>query len=235
MMKLSSTTFELQSNALRLLLTMRRVGMVGWIGLTMAMLGAGYFTIGLAWEEQSNDQLMDSINQWNRQHQDYKGKAIDTHQSQAQLFHAFTQNLGNPDDLENYVKTLFALAQVHDVALPDGEYKIGGYVQEGFLTYEVALPIKGTYPSIQAFCEDVLLTLPYVALDSIQFHRESVALEEVEAKVRLTMYLRSPKNTASLLQFEKRPLDNNEKQGTHEQFNPSNQTPVISLVEKGER
>ena len=59
-----------------------------------------------------------------------------------------------------------------------------------FETYTIVLPVKGDYAQLRRFCEKVLMTVPYAALDDMRFKRSSTNDQTVEASLRFTVFLR---------------------------------------------
>lgn len=104
---------------------------------------------------------------------------------------AFYDNLGDKHYVEQQLKTLFAIAAKHNLVLSQAEYK-AAYDKNGqFHTYQINLPVKGAYPAIRQFCEQMLLAIPFASLDEMTFKRESVGAPALEAKLRFTLYLSS--------------------------------------------
>jgi len=65
--------------------------------------------------------------------------------------------------------------------MPD---KVGKLVR-----YQMTLPVKGEYPQIRKFLTDLPGALPAVALENVQFERQKIADPNVEAKIRLVLYM----------------------------------------------
>jgi hypothetical protein len=203
---LSLKSLSIRHVVLQLSLVFRRASPLHWIGIVLLAITVVYFTVGLAWERRHDEQTMQDIRDWIRERHKILSQG-DTYgpAQMAQRRQMFTDTLGKPERAEHYIKAIFAIAHRHAVALPEGEYRVGSSPQGGFLTYEVALPVKGAYPALQAFCEDVLLELPFASLDAIQFRREAVAADGVEAKVRFTLYLLPTAQGAQLTATEVEP------------------------------
>ena len=73
--------------------------------------------------------------------------------------------------------------------LSQGEYKTAAVRDGGFTTYQVNLPVKGSYGAIWQFAMAALRAIPFASLDDISFKRDSIGQSGVEARVRLTLYL----------------------------------------------
>lgn len=101
----------------------------------------------------------------------------------------FYDALGEKRYTEQQVKTLFGLAAKANLTLSQGEYK-SGFDRNGRLhTYQVTLPVKGSYRDVWQFALLALRAIPFAALDEISFKRESIGQAQVEARLRLTLYL----------------------------------------------
>ncbi len=101
----------------------------------------------------------------------------------------FYATLGEKRYAEQQVKTLFGLAAKSGLTLAQGDYK-SAYDRNGRLhTYQVNLPVKGSYASIWQFSMLALRAMPFASLDEISFKRETIGDAGVEARLRLTLYL----------------------------------------------
>jgi hypothetical protein len=103
---------------------------------------------------------------------------------------AFYAALGPRRYAEQQVKTLFALAAKNGLSLSQGEYKTGYDRNARVFTYQVNLPVKGSYGAIWRFALGALRAIPFASLDDIGFRRETIGDPSVEARLRLTLYLK---------------------------------------------
>ena len=101
----------------------------------------------------------------------------------------FYTTLGEQRYAEQQVKTLFGLAEKSGLALSQGEYKRAWDRNAKLHTYQVSLPVKGSYASIWQFGMLALRAIPFASLDEISFKRETIGEPAVEARLRLTLYL----------------------------------------------
>ncbi|MDB5597849.1 MAG: hypothetical protein JWM36_4810 [Hyphomicrobiales bacterium] len=104
----------------------------------------------------------------------------------------FYDTLGERRYAEQQVKTLFALAAKSGLALSQGEYKSGVESNGRFQTYQVNLPVKGSYAAIWQFAMLALRAIPFASLDEISFRRDTIGEPAVDARLRLTLYLADP-------------------------------------------
>ncbi|APR40385.1 hypothetical protein [Paraburkholderia sp. SOS3] len=123
----------------------------------------------------------------------------------AQRLDAFYAALGDAGHTEQVVMHLFDAASETGVVLDKTEYKPARDAAGRFETYSIVLPVKGDYAQLRRFCEKVLLTVPYAALDDMRFKRSSANDQTVEASLRFTVFLRPVQqgegaaNTAALV------------------------------------
>ena len=102
---------------------------------------------------------------------------------------AFYAVLGERRSVEQQLKSVFALAEKNGLVLRQGEYRSTYDRNARLYTYQVNLPVKGSYDAIWKFALDTLGALPHAALDDVSFRRDSIGQPSVEARLRLTLYL----------------------------------------------
>ncbi|MES2016631.1 MAG: hypothetical protein V4484_09050 [Pseudomonadota bacterium] len=101
----------------------------------------------------------------------------------------FYDALGEKRYAEQQVKTLFGLAAKANLSLSQGEYKTGYDRNARLHTYQVTLPVKGSYRDVWQFGLLALRAIPFASLDEISFKRESIGEPQIEARLRLTLFL----------------------------------------------
>ncbi|WP_338758443.1 hypothetical protein [Massilia sp. METH4] len=102
----------------------------------------------------------------------------------------FYATLGEKHHAEQQVKTLFDLAGKAGLTLNHGEYKFAHDKASGVTTYQITLPVKGAYRNIWQFALEALAALPFAALDEVSFRRDTIADPVVEARLRITLFLK---------------------------------------------
>ena len=101
----------------------------------------------------------------------------------------FYATLGDRRGVERQLKDVFALAAKHGLSLSQGEYRSAQDRNAKLTTYQVNLPVKGSYGAILGFALDVLRAMPHASLDDVAFRRDAIGDSGVEARLRLTFYL----------------------------------------------
>jgi hypothetical protein len=103
---------------------------------------------------------------------------------------AFYTALGPRRYAEQQVRTLFTLAAKNGLSLSQGDYKAGYDRNARVATYQVNLPVKGSYAAVWQFAMGALRAIPFASLDDISFRRDDIKDPLVEARLRLTLYLK---------------------------------------------
>ena len=120
-----------------------------------------------------------------------------THSPDAQRLAKFYDALGDTASAEQPLKILFAIAARNGLTLTQADYQSTVDHSGKYSTYQIILPVKAPYPAIRAFCEQVLLAIPYAALEEIRFKRETIASPTLEAQLRLRLFLRDAGHATS--------------------------------------
>ncbi|MBA5690108.1 hypothetical protein H3H39_23965 [Duganella sp. LX47W] len=103
---------------------------------------------------------------------------------------AFYDVLGEQRYAEQQVKLLFRLAAKANLTLSQGEYKSAYDKASRVSTYQIVLPVKGPYAAVWQFTLQALRAMPFAALDEVSFRRDAITDPAVEARIRLTLYLK---------------------------------------------
>ena len=91
--------------------------------------------------------------------------------------------------LPGELDALYGYAKASNVQLMQGEYRLESNAG-GLTAYHVTLPVRGSYPQLRLFVGRVLKDMPTASLDALRFERKKAADAQLEAQVRLTIYLR---------------------------------------------
>lgn len=91
--------------------------------------------------------------------------------------------------LPDMLKTLYALAQKHNIMLKRGDFKFGNAEGDKLLRYEITLPVKCSYPDLRSFLDETARKLPTMGLSEINLKREAVGDNMVKAKLAFVLFL----------------------------------------------
>lgn len=94
-------------------------------------------------------------------------------------------------DATESLSHVYAAAEGKNLQLLRGEYALSTDRQTGLVLYRLTLPVSGSYTQIREFVAAALRAVPTLALDELTFERPNISETQVQARVRLTLYLRS--------------------------------------------
>ena len=89
------------------------------------------------------------------------------------------------------IDAIHRAAAANGVKLANGEYRLARDGGARLLRYQITLPARASYPQLRAWIGEVMNAVPSAALDEISFRRDDVGSDSVEARVRLTLFLRA--------------------------------------------
>jgi hypothetical protein len=95
-------------------------------------------------------------------------------------------------DAPEWLARVYAAAEERKLPLSRGEYVLSTDPQTGLVRYRIVLPVRGSYSQVREFVAATLQAVPALALDEITFERPKISEREVEARIRLTLYLKRP-------------------------------------------
>lgn len=91
----------------------------------------------------------------------------------------------------NQLEKIYKSADSESLLLSQGEYKLTKEKEGHLESYQITLPVKGSYVQIRKFIAKVMNSVPTAALDGISFRRESIGGTELEAKIQFSIFLGS--------------------------------------------
>jgi len=110
----------------------------------------------------------------------------------ASNYQAFSDALALDDEVLPTIKTVLDAAARHHLTTTRAEYLRAADAHAQAARLQMTVPVKGRYADIRSWVEEILRTQAAVALNELAFKREEIALSQVEAKVRLTIWHRPP-------------------------------------------
>jgi Tfp pilus assembly protein PilO len=164
-----------------------RVGGVGLAGLGALL--AALLLAGLSLPlQRQRDDLQAALQQHLRAAASTPPAAPEaTAAEQLARFEAGFPTLG---DTAASIARLQAAARRSGLVLAAGEYRLDTRSNERLQRYSVLLPLRGSYAQLRRFIDAVLTELPHAALDDVELRRDDIDGAELEARLRLTLYLR---------------------------------------------
>ena len=101
------------------------------------------------------------------------------------FYSAFPTEIAAADALQSIYDT----ANQNGVALPHGEYSMAVDKDTRLARYNITLPVVGSYEQIRGFIAAALAAVPALALEHVDFQRQKIGDPQLEAKLRLTLFL----------------------------------------------
>lgn len=99
----------------------------------------------------------------------------------------FEQVLPAHEDIPEVLERLFELGVEERLVLSRGEYRAQGDEVGQFVRYRMTMPIKGNAAAVQRFLERALAGNRSLVFESVQFKRDRIQAEQVEAIVQWTL------------------------------------------------
>lgn len=175
---------------LELYLTLQRFGIINTITSVLVLIGITlwFFVI-------PHLQLLLGIQhkEWIQAQQalrTLKPQAVPSRPQSALRLETIYNRLGDIHSTEQQLKIIFETAKKNNLVIAQAEYTMTENQSGHYSTYQIALPLKGTYRSIRTFSEHVLAAIPFASLDMMTFKRETIGATVLDAQLRFTLYLK---------------------------------------------
>lgn len=106
----------------------------------------------------------------------------------------FYDRFPTADTLPDLLEKINLEAESHQLTLDKGDYKLKllrtkkQTFANRLVPYEITLPIQGDYRHIRTFINQLLATLPMLAITDVQMQRERIENKMIEARLRLVLF-----------------------------------------------
>lgn len=95
----------------------------------------------------------------------------------------------NEKNLLPWLEKVFAIAQHEGIRLDQGEYRVTRDRVGRLVRFQMTLPVRSSYPQIRNFLNSLRAEIPIAAMEHLQFERQKVNDPDVEAKIKLALYV----------------------------------------------
>lgn len=102
---------------------------------------------------------------------------------------AFYRNFPPQRSAPDWLDKIYHAARHENLALNEGKYRAKHQHNGSLIRYKISLPVTGSYRQIQHFLATVMEGIPSVALDGVTFERNKIGDTNVNAKIKLSLYL----------------------------------------------
>jgi len=167
-----------------------RAHWLGWQGMLGGTLLLASLVAALAWwlpgeaRLEQREQELAKLRQAMPQHQ---GKFVDR-SPQASL-NTFYRFLPAESEATSLLTVILSLAGEHGLTPDKADYALVRSPSAAFSRYQITLPVRGSYVEIRRFANQVLNRIPSAALNDISMKRQDINTEQVEARLRFTVFL----------------------------------------------
>lgn len=165
------------------------LGWPGILGLGLLALVCGFYLSTLRSDQSRLDELREQIAKAREQGAAAPSGDAGAPAAPADRLAAFYGFFPRPADLPDLLQKVFAAAKGQGLRLEHGEYRVLRDNAGALTQFQITLPVRGTYPQIRKFVDGAMAEVATLSLDRIQFERQKVGDAQLDAKVRLAVYL----------------------------------------------
>jgi|LauGreSBDMM110SN_4_FD.fasta_scaffold21475_2 hypothetical protein len=90
--------------------------------------------------------------------------------------------------VEADLNKIFEIAFKNELELPQGDYQWSVDPNSPFKKYQISYPVVAEYPNVENFVTQVLLALPWAALNGYEIRRNSITETDVQAELTFTLF-----------------------------------------------
>lgn len=181
---------SLQRSQWMLRLWLKQLGWAGVTGLSLMAFGLAYYLSAIQPADARIAQLRQQALTLQERIKNAADSFTDNPRSPGGQLNAFYEFFPAADSSSSWLRKIYHAASAQGIVLEQGDYRIAAEKEGRLLHYQVILPVKGSYLQIRKFIAAVLSEIPFASLDQISFEKQKISDPAVEAKIRLTIYLR---------------------------------------------
>jgi len=120
-----------------------------------------------------------------------RSQALGPKQTQQLQLANFYASLPTATGALEAIATIQQAADANGVVLAHGEYRLSRDASLPLMRYQITLPARSEYPQLRAWLSDVMNAIPALALDEFSLRRDDSTRDAVDARVRLTLFMRA--------------------------------------------
>lgn len=102
---------------------------------------------------------------------------------------AFYQDFPSQGEVTRWIERIYDAAAVERLSLAQGQYVLTPVKDTRLNRYQISLPVRGDYGQIRRFITAALAAVPNLALDELSLQRQEIGEAQVDARIRLSLYL----------------------------------------------
>lgn len=167
----------------------QRIGIPGAAGIALAVLTIGFVAGALLPAQQQLEQSRGAVAAAAQRRQEGRIAPPPRPQSAAEQLQSFYGMFPAETAAADWLQKVYDAAAQHNLSLPRGEYGLTVDAKAGLARYHITLPVQGSYEQLRGFVAAALEAVPTLSLDDIDFQRQTVGETQVNAKVRMSLFL----------------------------------------------
>jgi len=163
----------------------------GWMAFAGLVLLVGSLLIDQIWVtdmDMRSAQIMDELAAQRLKHANKTSPEDEKNQRLAALYSALPDSSTTLDA----IAMINRAARDHQVHLATGEYRLVRTANTGLMRYQLNFPAHADYKSLRQWLAASLNAMPTLALDDLSFKREDAGTNQLDSRVRMTLYVRTP-------------------------------------------
>jgi Tfp pilus assembly protein PilO len=166
------------------------LGWQGWVGLfliSVSIIQAAVIVPGRLGDLQRAESEVETLRNRLKLKGPNAGNRVASREDQLANFHAF---FPASTTLPDWLEKIYEAAERSGVRIDAGEYKMLQDRSWKLDRYQVTLPVRGNYVQVRQFMAAILADIPVASMDEVGFRRDAVGSAAVDARIKLTVYLR---------------------------------------------
>lgn len=165
----------------------QRLGRFGIVGLTLCVFSL--ITIASTNIPMRQQLALQSAELDSARAEAAEARRPGTIQSPQQQATSFVSKLPTRNNVPEIMATIVSVATASGIKLERGSYEYIATDTDTIARYEMSLPVTGSYPQVKEFVENVLATVPSIALDSMRIERGDIADSVIAADLKFSILL----------------------------------------------
>lgn len=173
----------------------------GWVVLLLLFLLACTLLLNYGWKPQQSAQVIANKNALRVEQNKYQ-KLVHAPTSLTQLdpdlenLKQLNERVYAQKDVGHLLQLITQIAKTKNISLAQSEIQTIKEGHGGLQQLQVTLPVRTGYLEMRQFIQEVLRQLNGVSVDQISIKRENVALGQLEARIKLSLWIDVNKQTS---------------------------------------
>jgi Ca2+/Na+ antiporter len=177
---------------------------LGWVIFLLLFLLVCLALLSNGWKPQQNAQLIANQNELKIVQDQYQ-KLVSAPIPQTPIapdqdnLKQLNERVYAQQDVGNLLQLIAQMAKAKNITLVQSEIQTIKEGHGGLQQLQVTLPVRTGYVEMRLFIQEVLRQLNGVSVDQINIKRENVAQGQLEARIKLSLWIDAKKQTSRLM------------------------------------